>query len=62
MGLKEYQSLLKSLHFPPEIKVEDSEIQKLDEKNLPIYTILCPLYKEEKILPSPFAPSTTLVK
>jgi cellulose synthase/poly-beta-1,6-N-acetylglucosamine synthase-like glycosyltransferase len=43
--------LLKSLHFPPEIKVTDEEIAKLKEKNLPIYTILCPLYKEARVVP-----------
>lgn len=43
--------LLKSLQNPPEVKIKDKEIKLLQDENLPIYTILCPLYKEEKILP-----------
>jgi cellulose synthase/poly-beta-1,6-N-acetylglucosamine synthase-like glycosyltransferase/glycosyltransferase involved in cell wall biosynthesis/O-antigen/teichoic acid export membrane protein len=43
--------LLKSLHFPPEIKANASEIKKLKNEKLPIYSILCPLYKEAAILP-----------
>ena len=46
-----FSILLKSLHFPPEIKVSDDEIAKLKEENLPIYSILCPLYKEANVLP-----------
>jgi len=43
--------LIKSLHFPPELKSTDEELEKLDNKKLPTYTILCPLYKEGKVLP-----------
>ena len=43
--------LMKSLHFPPEISPTLSEIEGLDDKDLPIYTILCPLYKEGRVLP-----------
>jgi cellulose synthase/poly-beta-1,6-N-acetylglucosamine synthase-like glycosyltransferase len=43
--------VFKSLHFPPEFKVASKDLTSLDEKNLPIYTILCPLYKEAHILP-----------
>ena len=43
--------LLKSLHNPPEIKIDDVEIASLNDQDLPLYTILCPLYKEAKILP-----------
>lgn len=43
--------LLKSLHFPPEIKASSLEIKKLKNSKLPIYSILCPLYKEATILP-----------
>lgn len=43
--------LLKSLHFPPEIKVKEAEIGELHNRELPIYTILCPLYREARILP-----------
>ena len=32
--------------------ITDEEIRELDESNLPIYTILIPLYKEARILPN----------
>ena len=40
------EGILKS---PPLIKVSDSEIASLDEEDLPIYTLLIPLYKEGKV-------------
>ncbi len=43
--------LLKSLHFPPELKFTDEELGAIDEKKLPLYTVLCPLYKESSVLP-----------
>ena len=43
--------LLKNLSFPCETKVKDSELKSLKEETLPIYSILCPLYKEANILP-----------
>jgi cellulose synthase/poly-beta-1,6-N-acetylglucosamine synthase-like glycosyltransferase/glycosyltransferase involved in cell wall biosynthesis/O-antigen/teichoic acid export membrane protein len=43
--------ILKSLHFPPEISVPKDEVAALKEKGLPLYTILCPLYKEARVLP-----------
>ena len=42
---------LKSLHFPPELSVEKEEITRLNERKLPLYTVLCPLYHESKVLP-----------
>lgn len=44
--------VLKSLHFPPEIQIPDTEINSLKDKELPIYTILVPLYRELNVLPS----------
>jgi glycosyltransferase involved in cell wall biosynthesis/cellulose synthase/poly-beta-1,6-N-acetylglucosamine synthase-like glycosyltransferase/O-antigen/teichoic acid export membrane protein len=44
-------TLLKSLHFPPEIHVSEEKIRSLDDKALPIYTIMAPLYKESAVLP-----------
>jgi len=35
----------------PEIKITHSEITSISKKEWPRYTILCPLYKEAKILP-----------
>jgi len=43
--------LLKSLHFPPEIKTDLKGLKRLSDKSLPVYSILCPLYKEAEILP-----------
>lgn len=43
--------VMRSLHFPQEISVTDSKLQELKDSELPIYTILCPMYKEGHILP-----------
>lgn len=43
--------VLKSLHYPPEIKITDEEISKVKDSDLPVYTILCPLYREAEVLP-----------
>ena len=43
--------LFRSMHFPPEITSSKKELDRLNDEDLPIYTILCPLYKEAKILP-----------
>lgn len=43
--------VLKSLHTPPEISVTDEEIASLEDKNLPDYSILCPLYREGHVVP-----------
>lgn len=43
--------ILKSLYFPPEITFQHSDLKKLNDKSLPIYSILCPLYRESKVLP-----------
>lgn len=44
--------VLKSLHLPPELDFGERELSKIKDKTLPVYTILCPMYKEAKILPS----------
>jgi cellulose synthase/poly-beta-1,6-N-acetylglucosamine synthase-like glycosyltransferase/glycosyltransferase involved in cell wall biosynthesis/O-antigen/teichoic acid export membrane protein len=41
----------KSLYFPPEFSFSDDELDKLDNKKLPIYSVLVPLYREAKVLP-----------
>ncbi|MDO8551725.1 MAG: glycosyltransferase [bacterium] len=43
--------ILKSLHRPPEIHLSINEMKKLNEDTLPVYSILCPLYKEATVLP-----------
>ena len=44
--------VLKSLHFPPEIQIAPEQIAKVKNKDLPTYTILCPLYREAEVLPN----------
>lgn len=43
--------VMKSLAREPEINSSEEEIKRLDPKKLPIYSILCPLYKEGAVLP-----------
>ncbi len=43
--------VLKSLQSSEEISYTKQELDAIDEKNLPIYTVLCPLYKEAHIFP-----------
>src|SRR3989344_4485914 len=43
--------IVQSLGTESDIKFKDDDLVNLDEEQLPIYTILCPLYKEEKVLP-----------
>ncbi len=43
--------ILKSLHSPPEITATPEELSALQDNELPIYSILCPLYKEAHVLP-----------
>ncbi len=43
--------VLKSLHFPAEISYKKSQLEAIKSKDLPIYSILCPLYKEANVLP-----------
>jgi len=43
--------ILKSLYEPPEITCSDEELGNLAEVRLPVYTVLCPLYREAHVLP-----------
>lgn len=43
--------VFRSLAVPQEIEIPKSRILNLEDKNLPVYTILCPLYKEAHIIP-----------
>ncbi len=42
--------VIRSFRESPEINVTPEELQNLDERSLPKYTILCPLYKEWQVL------------
>ncbi|HYE22140.1 MAG TPA: glycosyltransferase, partial [Verrucomicrobiae bacterium] len=41
----------KSLNAPPELSFNPSELSQLNENELPVYSILCPLYREAHVLP-----------
>ncbi len=43
--------IIKSLHSPPELKASSEEIESLRDAELPVYSVLCPLYKEAHIIP-----------
>ena len=43
--------ILKSLHVSQEINIPQKDLEKIDDSTLPIYSILCPLYKEAHIIP-----------
>lgn len=43
--------LFKNLELPCEIDVSQKELENLRKVELPVYSILCPLYKEANILP-----------
>lgn len=43
--------VLKSLHYQYEISINPEQINKLKDDELPIYSILCPLYKEAHMIP-----------
>ena len=41
----------KSLNYSKEITFTEDELASLDTNNLPVYSILCPLYKEANVIP-----------
>ncbi len=43
--------VLKSMQKDHEIRITNEQIEALDESKLPIYSILCPLYKEAHVVP-----------
>ncbi len=43
--------VLKSLHSPPEISFDESRLRGIADGSLPVYSILCPLYRETEVLP-----------
>lgn len=43
--------IIKSLTFPSEISSSDKELEAINDKDLPVYSILCPLYRESHIIP-----------
>lgn len=42
---------MRSLKKREEVRVTEAETALLDDKNLPVYTILCPLYREAHVVP-----------
>jgi glycosyltransferase XagB len=43
--------IYKSLFKQPEIRISKKELKGVSDKDLPKYSVLCPLYKEKEILP-----------
>ncbi|QQR77298.1 MAG: glycosyltransferase [Candidatus Moraniibacteriota bacterium] len=43
--------VVRSLKKPPEVSFSDEELATLRDEQLPLYSILCPLYREAHILP-----------
>lgn len=41
----------RSLNYSKEIVYDDRELKEINDKDLPVYSILCPLYKEAHVLP-----------
>ncbi len=44
--------VMKSLKTPPELSSTVEELAAIDEATLPVYSVLCPLYKEAHMLPT----------
>ncbi len=44
--------VMKSLKTPPELSSTVEELVAIDEATLPVYSVLCPLYKEAHMLPT----------
>lgn len=44
--------IMRSLHSPPEIVIDENRLYRIKKEYLPTYTILCPLYKEASVLPT----------
>ncbi len=47
-----FRLIYKALGHPYEVETTDEEIEALDERTLPVYTVLVPLYKEAAVLPA----------
>ena len=47
-----FRLIYKALGHPYEVDTSDAEVDGLDERTLPVYTILVPLYKEAAVVPA----------
>lgn len=43
--------VIKSLVAPPQLIVSQKEIEEISSADLPVYSVLCPLYREAEVLP-----------
>ena len=50
-GVFNFYVIFKSLDNQTELTFTQKELSKLDQVNLPVYSILCPLYREAQVLP-----------
>ncbi len=46
-----FNLVFRSLNKPVEISFRDKELGNIEDKKLPVYSILCPLYKEANVVP-----------
>lgn len=46
-----FSLVMRSLHKPEEYRVSERELENIFDESLPIYTILCPLYREAHVVP-----------
>ena len=51
MSVFKFRMLLLGTKDNAQIRIDKEEVDKVNEKELPIYTILVPLYKEKEVLP-----------
>jgi len=52
MTLFKFYIILKGAQKSAQIRISPEELDKLDERELPVYTILVPMYKESKVIPT----------
>jgi cellulose synthase/poly-beta-1,6-N-acetylglucosamine synthase-like glycosyltransferase len=51
-SLYKFRLIYKALGHPYEVETSDAEVDALDERTLPVYSILVPLYREAAVLPA----------
>ncbi len=50
-SLYKFRVILRATGASPEVPVTDRQLRDLDERDLPVYTVLVPLYREANVLP-----------
>ncbi|WP_088188426.1 glycosyltransferase family 2 protein [Desulfosporosinus sp. FKA] len=52
VSILKFLMILRGTRTTSQIKVSEEDIAAIDERNLPIYTILVPMYKESSVIPA----------